>query len=138
MHLRPAIAALVVTGALLGACGGAATPEALTTGRTVYGDSCATCHGAAGDGGVGPALDAVTETWPTCDEHIEWITLGSKGWSAKYGDAYGAQGKPITGVMPAHDAVLSAEEIAAVAAYERITYGEADQEATLVECGLAQ
>lgn len=134
---RLALVAVVVS---LAACGGgepASGPDPITLGRQVYGDHCSVCHGSAGTGGVGPALDVVGETWPTCAEHIAWVTIGSAAWQAEHGGTYGATGRPNTGLMPAHGPLLTAEEIAQVSAYERVIYGGMDRAAVLADCGLA-
>lgn len=120
----------------LAACGGGSTPDAVTAGRTVYGDHCSTCHGSAGQGGVGPTLASVVETWPSCREHIEWVTFGSDGWRAAHGDTYGASAKTVLGGMPAHRDLLTPDQIAAVVVFERVTYGGADAETTLADCGI--
>lgn len=112
------------------------TPKALRTGRSVYGDGCSTCHGDAGQGGVGPSLYDVLETFPSCADHMEWITLGSEGWKNAHGPTYGANDTEITKPMPAHGEKLSADEIAAVAAFERVEYGGGDAAAELADCGL--
>jgi len=119
---------------LLGACVDRSDP--LIQGRTIYGDRCATCHGATGEGGVGPALAGVLTTWPSCADHIEWVTLGSEGWKSAHGDTYGATGKPIVGTMPGHADLLTPEQIALVVSFERIRYGGADRAATFTECGV--
>ena len=85
---------------------------------------------------MGPALSAVTETWPSCADQVTWISIGSDGWRAGFGDTYGASDKPVLGGMPAHADRFSPEEIAAVAAFERITYGGAETAGTLADCGL--
>jgi len=128
---------LVLLVVLVAACGGSGTPEALVAGRTVFGDSCSTCHGSAGEGGVGPALTGVAATFPACADHIEWVTLGSDGWRAAHGDTYGATARPVVGGMPAHRDVLTADEIAAVVAFERVTYGGVAADAALADCGIA-
>jgi len=109
---------------------------ALTEGRTIYGDHCSSCHGATGNGGVGPSLHTVTETWPSCADHIEWVTLGSDGWEAAHGSTYGATSRPVTGGMPSHASLLQRDEITEVAAFERIQFGGADRDAVLADCGL--
>jgi mono/diheme cytochrome c family protein len=130
-----AIIVIMVVGGV--ACGpGTVTPEALRVGRGVYGDRCSTCHGKRGQGAVGPSLSDVRDTWPTCDEHQEWIRLGSEGWKAEHGPVYGADDTPITKVMPAHETTLTPTEIASVAAYERVQYGGGDPVAELRACGL--
>lgn len=123
---------------LLSACGGSSTPDGpLSEGRSVYGSTCSACHGSSGGGGVGPAFDGVVETFPTCVEHQKWVTLGSERWKAEVGPTYGATDKPIEVVMPEMGAQLTAREIAAVAAYERSTYGGQDPDEALTECGFA-
>lgn len=127
------IAAFFAT-ALVG-CGGSDNSP-LAVGRSVYADTCSVCHGAGGEGGVGPALDEVNATFPSCDDQIEWISLGSDGWKAEYGDTYGAFAAPVNGGMPAQLESLKPEEIAAVAAFERATYGGASEEEATAQCGL--
>ncbi|MEE9299239.1 MAG: cytochrome c [Acidimicrobiia bacterium] len=134
--LRALIAGVLSSVLLLAACGGSERPSVLETGRDVYGSTCSVCHGPRGGGEIGPSLESVAETWPTCGEHIEWIELGSDGWKAEFGDVYGATLKPVIGGMPGQGSTLEAEEIAAVAAYERIEFGGLDQDSTLTECGL--
>lgn len=133
---RSLLTASLLVAVLAVSCGSAAAPEPLRQGREVYGNKCAACHGAAGQGGVGPTLAGVTETWPSCTDQIRWITLGSEGWREQEGDSYGATAKPVLGGMPGHGETLGAAEIAAVAAFERVTYGGAEEAATLAACGV--
>jgi hypothetical protein len=79
----------------------------------------------------------VLATWPECADHIRWITIGSAGWRDEVGATYGADAKPIEGGMPGHRDKLTTGQIAAVAAFERITYGGADEAETLAACGVA-
>jgi mono/diheme cytochrome c family protein len=120
--------------------GGADAASLLALGQELYtaGAQCVACHGANGQGGTGPALagGAVLVTWPTCDDHIKWITLGSDGWSVAVGSTYGAEAKPVQGGMPSFEAGLSDEELRAVAAFERIRFGGAPADETLIACGL--
>jgi mono/diheme cytochrome c family protein len=104
----------------------------------VYADNCSVCHGSRGQGGVGPALSNVRETWPSCDDHQEWIALGTERWKSERGPVYGADDVPITKVMPAHGERLTPEEIAEVAAFERVEYGDGDQAIELAACGLTE
>jgi mono/diheme cytochrome c family protein len=90
-------------------------------GGHVYG-GCASCHGATGGGGVGPALDSVLETWPDYRDHMMWVKLGDAGWPA---DTYGATDKPKNSGMPGHDTLTDAE-LAQVVLYERVTFGGLD------------
>lgn len=133
------LGAVVATMIVLGvSCGpGTATPSALRDGRGVYGDNCSSCHGSRGQGGVGPSLDGVLDTWPSCNDHQEWIALGSEAWTTEHGPVYGANDTPITNVMPGQAGTLTAAEIAAVAAFERVEYGGGDPATELAACGLA-
>ena len=129
------VALMVVIGV---SCGqGSATSGSLGTGRDVYGDRCSSCHGNRGQGGVGPSLSDVIETWPDCIDQQAWIALGSERWKTERGPTYGAKDAPIDNVMPEHESSLTPEEIAAVAAFERVSYGGGDEEAELANCGLA-
>ena len=101
-------------------------------GGEIYAASCAVCHGATGGGGAGPALagGSVLETFPegACQSHIEWVTLGSAGFTT-----YGAQNKPVAGGMPAFGS-LNETELAQVVLYERVELGLADEEAAEADC----
>ena len=101
-------------------------------GGEIFAASCAVCHGATGAGGVGPALagGAVLETFPSCESHIKWVTLGSAGWPDT---TYGAQNKPVTGGMPGFGS-LNETELAQVVLYERVELGLADEEAAEADC----
>jgi mono/diheme cytochrome c family protein len=122
---------------LAGACGGGSSvPDELSGGRKIYGSNCATCHGGSGQGGAGPALGDVMDTWPSCTEQQEWIALGSERWKTVHGPTYGADDTPITAVMPGHEDRLSEQEIAEVAAYQRVEFGGGDLAAVLADCGL--
>ena len=68
-------------------------------GRTVYQQSCASCHGGAGEGASGPAMAGVADRL-TVDQHVAVVRDGR-------------------GSMPGWDATLSDEEIEAVVEYER-------------------
>lgn len=124
--------------ALVAACGGgsAGDDSPLRQGRTLYGDLCSVCHGASGQGSVGPALDAVVEDFPACATQVEWVELGSEGWRSVHGDTYGASAKPVSGGMPGHVGVLSPDEIRLVVAYERVTYGGQDEAEALADCDI--
>ena len=94
-----------------------ATAGPLAEGAKVY-QTCASCHGASGEGGVGPSFQngAVGKTWPSYKDHIKWVSLGSAGWP---GDTYGAQNKPKKGGMPAWTGQFTPLQIAEVVRYER-------------------
>jgi mono/diheme cytochrome c family protein len=127
---------LILAVLLIGGCGEAPNAS-LREGRTIYGDRCSVCHGARGQGEIGPDLAGVVATWPSCTDQQEWIALGSEGWRSVHGQTYGATSKVIEGGMPAHSGTLTPDEIAAVAAFERVEYGGADLDSTFRECGVA-
>lgn len=128
--------ALLMIGSLT-ACGGTAgSSDPLRSGRDVYGARCSTCHGNRGQGGIGPAFSGVAETFPICDDQIRWITLGSERWKTEVGPVYGATGKSIEKVMPPMAEVLSPEQIASVAAFERSQYGGVEPDVALTDCGI--
>ena len=117
--------------------GGPQAGDALATGRRIYSDMCSTCHLSDGSGGsLAEPLIGVLETFPNCGEHIRWVTLGSARWQKEVGPAYGATDKVIDRVMPGWGQTLSAEEIAQVAAFERVRYGGGDEEAVMADCGV--
>jgi mono/diheme cytochrome c family protein len=98
----------------------AAAPD----GRTVYNSAgCSGCHGAAGEGGVGPALHGgdAKLTFPNEADHISWVKTGSAPFAGKpYGDPNRDGGQRVAkGLMPAFQGTLSDAEIQAVVTYER-------------------
>lgn len=118
---RPGSAATLLAGALLVAsCGGgnddAATGTSSTDqpgqttaverqielGEQVYAANCATCHGAAGEGGFGPELadGAIIARYPDVDDHRAVVVNGRNA-------------------MPAWGDTLTDDEIDAVVHYER-------------------
>jgi mono/diheme cytochrome c family protein len=112
-------------------------------GAQVFGVRCAACHGPSG-GGVAsfpPFIDgALLATFPdgSCDQHVEWVTLGSAGWP----DAtYGANNKPVGGLgvmMPPFGTQLSEQELHSVVAYERVQFGGLPLDGVLTDCGLVE
>lgn len=137
MRVRWLAALVIAVG--LGAC--AQPPPSLgdpnlDAGREVFLRVCAVCHGGEGEGKAGPALAGVVATFPLCSDHRMWITLGTARWTDEFGLTFGASNKEITRVMPSFEAVLSAEEIAQVAAFERHSFGGAGVEAVLADCEL--
>jgi len=125
-----------------GAGGGAADFVAMGgeifSGAAVGGVNCAGCHGPNGQGsGTFPALTGVLTTFGSCTDHIEWVRLGSGGWPDS---TYGDTNKPVGGAgqMPAFGGSLSDEQIAAVAAFERVRFGGGNPDEVLADCGLAE
>lgn len=122
-----------------GAPGG--TTDFLTRGQTLYTDTkvaCSGCHGNNGEGGVGPAFagGAVLTTFPACADHVSWVQLGSSGWQAQIGPEYGATNKLSQGGMPGFGDALSDEDLRSVVLFERVRFGGAPLEETLIDCGL--
>lgn len=110
---------------------------ALAAGEAAYG-SCASCHGATGGGGVGPAFSdgAVLETFPEFGEHTTWVRLGSDGWQAEVGDTYGANDTAVGAsgnVMPGFGESMSPEDLLAVVLYERVEFGGLTEEELVAE-----
>jgi mono/diheme cytochrome c family protein len=75
-------------------------------GPAVYKQFCSSCHGARGEGGVGPRLGGgqVVRRYPKVADHIEVVTGGR-------------------GSMPAFRGTLTADQIRAVVDFERTGLG---------------
>ena len=114
----------------------------VAVGQQVYSGAaaCAGCHGANGGGGVGPSFigGALYTTFPTCADHAKWIQLGSAGWQAEVGAAYGAEDTISIGGMPGFQGKLTEEEIMAVVVFERVVFGGGNTEEVLIDCGLLE
>jgi mono/diheme cytochrome c family protein len=128
----------MLVGVLAGCASG---PESLghpdlDAGREIYGRICSSCHGGTGTGGSAPALTSVLQTFPDCETHRRWVTLGSERWQEEVGPVYGAPGREITAIMPSFEAVLTEEEIRQVASFERVRFGGEEAGAVLADCGL--
>jgi mono/diheme cytochrome c family protein len=124
---------------VLAAC--ASAPESLgdpnlDAGREIFGRVCSSCHGGTGSGGSAPALTSVLETFPDCETHRQWVTLGSERWKEEVGPVYGAPGKEITAIMPSFAAVLTEEEIQQVASFERFRFAGGELAVVLADCDL--
>jgi mono/diheme cytochrome c family protein len=112
------------------------TPDdPLAVGREIYTGQCATCHGATGGGGVGPALTEgdTLLTFPDFRDHLVWVREGTEAANpdGTYGDPQ-REGGPRTledlpGTMPAFGD-LTDEELLAVVRYEREQLSGADPE----------
>lgn len=104
-------------------------------GVAVTGVNCSGCHGATGQGtATFPSLAGELTTFGACTDHIEWVTLGSSGFTGTYGDT----AKPVSGGMPSFNGTLTAEQIAAVAVFERVRFGGQNPEEAVLDCGLLQ
>jgi mono/diheme cytochrome c family protein len=85
--------------------GGGGEASDSSPGASIYSESCASCHGADGDGGIGPALAGeVADEFPDPADEIAVVTDGRNG-------------------MPAFDGRLTPEEIAQVVEYTRTDLG---------------
>ena len=106
----------------------------LGIGTEIY-SSCASCHGAAGGGGVGYPFSGgeVLKTFPHIEDQIRYVYYGTEGYNAADVEIYGnpdREGGPhVTGnrgVMPAFGGQLTQYEIVAVVCHERYDLGGAD------------
>lgn len=111
--------------------------EQIYNGGVIAAVNCAGCHGPGGQGaGAFPALTGVLNTFSACSDHQEWVTLGSVGFQTDGRTTYGDTGKPVAGGMPSFASSLSAEQISAVVAFERVRFGGGDETSVLTDCGL--
>lgn len=93
-------------------------------GAQVFTQNCAACHGASGQGGVGPKLQGgeAKLTFPNEADHIAWVENGS---ASHKGQPYGDPNRPggphvaASGGMPAFGGKLTPAQIQAVVLYER-------------------
>ncbi|MDP9451905.1 MAG: cytochrome c [Actinomycetota bacterium] len=106
------------------------TDPVLVQGQGVYAQSCASCHGNDGGGGVGRPLSGgeVLLTFPDPAEHIDWVVNGSPPAGTPYGNPERPGGQHISsetsgGPMPPFGDSLTPEEILAVVRYEREILG---------------
>jgi mono/diheme cytochrome c family protein len=119
---------------LAAACSSAPQDPDMLAARDTYA-TCATCHGKTGEGGAGPALATVRETFPDCEDQVRWISLGSNRWKQEVGPSYGAGGTPVEGAMPSFEN-LGDTAIRRVAMYERVRFGGGTIEDERLACGL--
>lgn len=106
-------------------------------GTGVGGVNCLVCHGAQGEGGVGTPMAGVITTFGSCTDHIEWVQLGSSGFTGAGRNTYGDTDKPVRGGMPSFVTSLSDQQLAAVVAFERVRFSGGNRDEVLVDCGLA-
>lgn len=97
--------------------GGLLPTQLASTSGAVYQKNCASCHGAQGGGGVGPAFTkgAVITTFADPIDQVRWVILGSEGGAQVYAKA----NKKPKGGMPAWGKTLSLTDIVHAVLYER-------------------
>ncbi len=114
--------------------GGEVAAGPLGEGAEIYGN-CASCHGAAGGGGVGYpfAEGEVLKTFPNIEDQIRYVYYGTEQYNLAGVEIYGnpeREGGPhvagVKGVMPGFGSQLTQEEIVAVICHERYTLAGAD------------
>jgi len=93
-------------------------------GAQVFAKNCSPCHGAQGEGGVGPKLAGgeAKLTFPNEADHIAWVDTGSAPHKGQpYGDPARPGGQHIakSGGMPPFKGTLSDTEIKNVVTFER-------------------
>jgi mono/diheme cytochrome c family protein len=96
----------------------------LQDGANVYRSACSSCHGASGEGGVGPRLSGsqAVLTFPNVQDHIAWVQTGSQTKQGqKYGDPNRTGGQHVAtkGDMPGFAGSLTSQQIQDVVQYER-------------------
>lgn len=93
----------------------------VAVGEKVYGNTCAVCHQANGEGTAGtfPPLAGAGEYYGDAQNHAKIIVHGLSGEIVVKGVTY-------NGAMPPQGAMLSDYEIAAVATFERNSWGNND------------
>jgi mono/diheme cytochrome c family protein len=112
----------------------AAANDPVTVGSALFTANCSVCHGASGEGGIGPQLagGAVLKTWPSVQDHITWVHTGGAPFVGK---TYGAQGHAVSAsnVMPPfgldHGGTLTDAQIVDVVCYERVGLSGAPEDA---------
>ena len=88
--------------------------------------------------GAFPALTSILNVFGSCSDHIEWVTLGSAGFTAAGRATFGDNNQPVNGGMPSWGQTLSDQQIAEVVAFERVRLAGGNQDQVLADCGLVQ
>ena len=125
-----------------GGAGGVDIRGIIVEGSALYAaapGNCTSCHGAAGQGGTGPALNggAVVSTFAACADHIEWVQLGTSGFLAAGTTTYGDANKPVGagGQMSGFATQLTPVQLATVVMFERVQFGGQDPNEAAADCG---
>jgi ubiquinol-cytochrome c reductase cytochrome b subunit len=103
----------------------AAVAPANAAGAKIFADNCASCHGAAGAGGVGPALAGNPDVSGDAKPLLHTLMYGLTG------KAIG--GKTFAAPMPAWKDQLKPADIAAVASYIRASWGNTGAAVTVTD-----
>ena len=105
----------------------------LAVGATVF-NTCASCHGAGGEGLSGYKLNQgeVLKTFPKIEDQILFVANGSPVGSDPYGDKNRAGGQRVSGAlgggkMPAWKTTFSIAQIVGAVCHERYVIAGADQ-----------
>jgi mono/diheme cytochrome c family protein len=124
--MMPVILILPLWGIVyLGAFGESTSAAGPASGEEIFQRAgCVNCHGAQGQGGVGPPLAGgeVVKTFPNEADHVTFVAEGSSKIKGQpYGDPAreGGQHTAASGGMPAFGGQLTEEELTAVVLYER-------------------
>lgn len=117
----------------------AATPDSL--GAELYSAQCASCHGATGGGGTGPAFAGgdLLKVFPDWKQQVLWVNAGTSGWTEATGETtFGETKKPVDPgkLMPGFGPLgnqnsLSCQDILMVVRYEREVLAGADADEEL-------
>jgi len=97
----------------------------IQAGAQVFAQNCSPCHGAQGEGGVGPKLAGgeAKLTFPNQADQINWVDTGSisKAKGTPYGDPNRPGGQHVVHVagMPAFKGTLTDTQIQDVVMFER-------------------
>lgn len=97
----------------------------LVIGNNLYQANCSTCHGAQGQGGVGPMLHGgqAVLTFPNIADQIAWVENGSIGLTKNepYGNPNRPGGQHVASKddMPSFKSSLSLTQIQEIVNYER-------------------
>jgi mono/diheme cytochrome c family protein len=123
---------------MLAACQTTSPPsiaDVLARGGTVYQEEgCANCHGPEGTGEIGPDLSGVLDTFGSCDDQVEWVSLGSARWRQQRDSSYGDTNKPVRGGMPGFGERLEEDQIRRVVSFTRSEFAGGDEIDIVNDC----
>jgi mono/diheme cytochrome c family protein len=129
LWVMPLLIALPLWGVVyLGAFGSRVKANAndpVALGGTLFSSNCSSCHGANGEGGIGPQLNngEVLKVWPNIQDHINWVHTGGGPFVGKSIGSLIKITVPANNVMPGFASTLSDAQIAQIVCYERVQFG---------------